>query len=80
MGLPHGGEIIIVGRTMWTQSTSVTGQTQTDRITITKTAQSVAERRTVKTDKKNCNIPRDLRSFEIRFEFESAVPFDSIRK
>jgi len=36
MGLPYGEEIMIVGRTMWTQSTSVTnGQTdrQTDRRT-----------------------------------------------
>ena len=34
MGLPYGEEIMIVGRTMWTQCTSVTdGQTdrQTDR-------------------------------------------------
>jgi len=40
MGLPYGEEIMIVGRTMWTQSTSVR-QTdrQTDRITITKTVQ-----------------------------------------
>ena len=45
MGLPHGEEIMIVGRTMWTQSTSVTdGQTdgRTDRITITKTLQRIA--------------------------------------
>ena len=36
MGLPYGEEIMIVGRTMWTQSTSVTdGQTdgQTDKQT-----------------------------------------------
>ena len=36
MGLPYGEEIMIVGRTMWTQSTSVTdGQTdrRTDRQT-----------------------------------------------
>jgi len=46
MGLPYGEEIMIVGRTMWTQSTSVTdgrtdGQTdgRTDKITITKTVQ-----------------------------------------
>jgi len=52
MGLPYGEEVMIVGRTMWTQSTSVTdGRTdgvtdgQTDRITITKTVQ---QRRTVK--------------------------------
>jgi len=41
MGLPYGEEIVIVGRTMWTESTSVTdrqtdGQTdrQTDRQTV----------------------------------------------
>jgi len=34
MELPYGEEIIIIGRTMWTQSTSVTDR-QTDRITIT---------------------------------------------
>jgi len=45
MGLPYGEEIMIVGRTMWTQSTSVTdGRTdrRTDRITITKTVQRIA--------------------------------------
>ena len=44
MGLPCGEEIMIVGRTMWTQSTSVTdGRTdgQTDRITITDTVQRI---------------------------------------
>jgi len=46
MGLPYGEEIMIVGQTVWTQSTSVTdrqtdGRTdgRTDRITITKTVQ-----------------------------------------
>ena len=42
MGLPYGEEIMIVGLTMWTQSTSVTDRPtdrQTDRITITKTVQ-----------------------------------------
>jgi len=37
MGLPYGEKIMIVGRTMWTQSTSVTdGQTdgQTDRHSV----------------------------------------------
>ena len=38
MGLPYGEEIMTVGRTMWTQCTSVTDG-QTDRITITKTMQ-----------------------------------------
>jgi len=36
MGLPYGEEIVVVGRTMWTQCTSVTdGQTdgRTDRRT-----------------------------------------------
>jgi len=49
MGLPYGEEITIVGRTVWTQCTSVTdrrtdGQTdrRTDRITITKTVQRIA--------------------------------------
>ena len=53
MVLPYAKEIMIVGRTMWTQSTSVTdgqtdrqtdGQTdrRTDRITITKTVQRKA--------------------------------------
>jgi len=35
MGLPYGEEIMIVGRTMWTDG-------QTDRITITKTVQRIA--------------------------------------
>ena len=45
MRLPYGEETMIVGRTMWTQSTSLTdGQTdrQMDRITITKTVQRIA--------------------------------------
>jgi len=40
MRLPYGDEIMIVGRTVWTQSTSVTDKQtdgRTDRITITKT-------------------------------------------
>jgi len=42
MGLPYGEEIMIVGRNMWTQSTSVTDRQtdrRTDRIVITKTVQ-----------------------------------------
>ena len=45
MGLPYGEGIMIVGRTTWTQSTSVTdGRTdmRTDRITITDTVQRIA--------------------------------------
>ena len=42
MGLPYGEEIMIVGRTVWIQSTSVTERRtdgRTDRITITDTVQ-----------------------------------------
>jgi len=42
MGLPYGEKIMIVGQTVWTQSTSVTDRQtdiHTDRITITKTVQ-----------------------------------------
>ena len=46
MALPYGEEIMIVGRTVWTQSTSVTDRQtdrrtdgRTDRITITDTVQ-----------------------------------------
>jgi len=53
MGLPYGEEIMMVGRTMWTQSTSVTdGRTdrQTDRQTELRSQRPYnAERRTVKT-------------------------------
>ena len=58
MGLPRGEEIMIVGRTVWTQSTSVTdGRTdgRTDRITITKTA----ERRAVKTMRDKVQVAID---------------------
>ena len=45
MGLPYGEEIMIVGRTMWTQSTSVT-----DRRTELRSQRPCnAERRTVQT-------------------------------
>jgi len=52
MGLPYGEEIMIVGQTMWTQSTSVTDR-QTDRRTDRQTellsqGPCNAERRTVK--------------------------------
>ena len=45
MGLPYGEEIMIVSRTMWTQSTSVTDRRtdgRTDRITITDTVQTAS--------------------------------------
>ena len=45
MGLPYGEEIMTVGRSMWTQSTSVTDirtDRRTDRITITNTVQRIA--------------------------------------
>ena len=48
MGLPYGEEIMIVGRTMWTQSASVTDR-QTDRRTeLLSQRPCNAERRTVK--------------------------------
>ena len=49
MGLPYGEEIMIVGRTMWTQSTSVTDG-RTDRRTELRSRRPCnAERGTVKT-------------------------------
>ena len=54
MGLPYGEEIMIVGQTVWTQSTSVTDRQtdvqtdgQTDRIKLSQRPCN-AERRTVK--------------------------------
>jgi len=41
MGLPYGEEIMVVGRTIWTQCTSVTDG-RTDRITITETVQTAS--------------------------------------
>ena len=58
MGLPYGEEIMIVGRTMWTQSTSVTDRRtdrQTDRITITDTVQRIASHG------KNCPAAQQIR-------------------
>ena len=60
MVLPYGEDIMIIGRTMWTQCTSVTdrrtdGRTdgQTDRRTELRSQRPCnAERRTVKTDEK----------------------------
>ena len=45
MGLPYGEEIMIVGRTVWAQSTSVTdgrADIQADRFTITRTSLCIA--------------------------------------
>jgi len=57
MGLPYGEEIMIVGQTVWTQSTSVTDRLtdgQTDRQTeLLSQRPCNAERRTVKIEKKN---------------------------
>jgi len=50
MGLPYGEEIMIVGRSMWTQSTSVTDG-QTDGRTELR-SQRPCERRTVKISNK----------------------------
>jgi len=49
MGLPYGEEIMIVGRTMWTQSTSVTDRRTDGRTKLRSQRQCNAERRMVKT-------------------------------
>jgi len=54
MGLPYGEEIMIVGRTMWTQSTSVTDR-QTDRQTDGQT-----DRRTELLSQIPCNAERRM--------------------
>jgi len=48
MGLPYGEEIMIVGRTMWTQSTSVTDGQTDGRTELRSQRPCNAERRTVK--------------------------------
>ena len=48
MGLPYGKEITIVGRTMWTQSTSVTDGRIDRRTELRSQRPCNAERRTVK--------------------------------
>ena len=55
MVLPYGEEIVIVGRTMWTQLHECDRQTdrQTDRITITNTVQRIASHG------KNINVRMD---------------------
>ena len=47
MGLPYGEEIMIVGRTMWTQSTSVTDRQTDGRTELLSQRPCNAERRTV---------------------------------
>ena len=69
MGLPYSEEIMIVGRTMWTQSTSVTDRRTdrwTDRITITNTVR----RRTVKIP-----IHNTISVFCILFNFQMYFVF-----
>jgi len=71
MGLPYGEEIMIVGRTMWTQSTSVTDR-RTDRQTDGRTELRSqrpcnAERRTVKSD------GTEVRCIKLRSKCDSAV-------
>ena len=59
MGLPYGVEIMIVGRTMWTQSTGVTDG-QTDRRTELRSQRPCnADRRTVKIAIITLNIQHD---------------------
>jgi len=49
MGLPYGEKIMIVGRTMWTQSTSVTDRRTDGQTELRSQRPCNAERRTVKT-------------------------------
>jgi len=48
MGLPYGEEVMIVGRTMWTQCTSVTDGRTDGRTELRSQRPYNAERRTVK--------------------------------
>ena len=77
MGLPYGEEIMIVGRTVWTQSTSVTdGQTdrQTNRITITDTVQPRASH-----GKSYCSIPHYMLRRLKRFEYlKDSIKFQDL--
>ena len=50
MGLPHGEEIMIVGRTMWTQCTCVTDRRTDGRTELRSQRPCNAERRTVKSE------------------------------
>jgi len=76
-GLPYGEEIMIVGRTVWTQSTSVTdGQTDrpTDGITITKTVQRIASHGNDDDDNNNktyCNAGNESHHVMISYQWDS---------
>jgi len=53
MGLPYGEEIMIVGRTVWTQSTSVTDRQTKGQTELLSQRPCNTERRTVKTKRVN---------------------------
>jgi len=65
---------MIVGRTMWTQSTSVTDRQtdgQTDRITMTKTAQRIASRGKKNRTRCEQNIPT-------KFDYFIKIPVTAV--
>ena len=53
MALPYGEEIMIVGQTVWTQSTSVTDGRTDGQTELLSQRPCDAQRRTVKTDEKS---------------------------
>ena len=68
MALPYGEEIMIVGRTMWTQSTSVADRQtdgQTVRITITNTVQRIASHGKKYIDYNFCYLPESIFASEL---------------
>jgi len=74
MGLPYGAEIMIVGRTVWTQSTSVTDREtdgRTDRITITKTVQRRASHGKKKQTHRQIDRQANKRLVQTGFYFNS---------
>jgi len=82
MGLPCGEEIMIVGRTMWTQSTSVTDR-QTDKITITDTVHRIAshgKNYTLMNLRNRKIVQYALRQLDPKVDVEGAKPHRRKRK
>ena len=63
MGLPYGEEIMIVGRTMWTQSTSVTDR-RTDRRTDGRT--ELRSQRPCNAERRTAKMPATLCTLRVR--------------
>ena len=58
MGLPYGEEIMIIGQTMWTQSTSVPDRRTDGRTELRSQRPCNAERRTV------MNVPQNIIQYQ----------------